>query len=328
MKDSEVSFEISSTTLGNPNEQGGMIGATKGLLTEAISKEQYTNIVVDNAEKAKNITEAIIPEATFGVSVLASAVQPEQMKDLISSVDYPYLVRFNTDFFKEKLTKSKKEGYTGLGLGIAIAQEYAYALLQTHNEREQKETTIKAVLNATKDTVKIRTCIKTASIEEEIRKIREVNSQLQDYGKNIIWAIEPNREVGDGTLVDFMTRYENIKNDPQNRSMQFGIDLDMGGLPKEESSNILPILDILERNGEKSLPLCISLSGQDYTNGSVRTHLPLGADSDLNKKLGEWFKIRQYQGKNVPALIIETSPTGNVLADYEKFLSSFKKGLS
>ncbi len=321
-----LDIEISSTTLGNPNEQGGTTGAVTGLLTETLSKEQYTNIIVNNALKAEEITKENIPEATFGVSVLASAIKTEKMKELISSVDYPYLVKFNSDFLKEKIEKVKEEGYTGLGLGVALAQEYAYGLLQSHTAEQQKESTQNAVLNSTRDVVKIRTCIETVGLEEEIKKIREVNDKLQNNGKNIVWAIEPNKKVGDGTLVDFMSRYENIKNDPQNRNMNFGIDLDLGGLPQEE--NLFAILEILERNGENSLPLYLSLSGQEYTEGSVRTHLPLGENVDLSKKLGEWINSRQYQGKKIPALVVETSPTQNILTDYEKFLSSLKKSLT
>ena len=102
-----------------------------------------------------------------------------------------------------------------------------------------------------------------------------------------------------------MTRYENIKNDPKNASLRFGVDLDMGGLPKEEYKNMFGILDALERQKKNNLPLILSLSGKEYTNGTVRTHLPLGNDFDTNKQLGDWFKTRQLKGEKIPAIIID-----------------------
>lgn len=323
--DRELNIEISSTSLGNTNIEGGKVGAILGLTQEAISEDIYTNTVLVNALEAKIQTEEIFPNAKFGVSALISAVNPEKIKSLISSIDYPYLVKFNTEFLKEKIEKGKEEGFSGLGLGVAVAQEYAYGLLQSHSAEKQMDSTVNGGMALEGDMVKIRTCIETVSIEEEIKKIREVNKRLSDGGKRVMWAIEPNKKIGDGTFADFMNFYQNIRHDPQNESLRFGIDLDMGGLPKEEYHNVI---DIMDHMGGYNLPVYLSLSGKDYTQGSVRTHLTLGDDYEFNKKLGEWFKAKQFRGKNVPAIIVETNPIDNVLEDYKKFLQGFKKGFN
>lgn len=324
----ELDIEISSTSLGNTNPESGKFGAMAGLAQDIISKNEYSKTVLKNALEAKVITEKIIPSAKFGVSVLASAVDPEYIKSLMSSIDYPYLVKFNTDFLKEKINKVKEEGYLGLGLGFAVAEEYAYGILQSHSDSSQVDRTVNAAMVMDTNTVKIRTCIETVSIEDEIKKIREVNKKLRNNGKRVMWVIEPNKKIGDGTLVDFMNIYENIKNDPKNISLKFGIDLDIGGLEKEDHSEVLSLMEYMERYHACNLPVYLSLSGKVYCNASVRTHLPLGDDSEFNKALGGWFKVRQLRGKKVPGLIVETSPTENVLLDYSKFLEGFKQGFN
>lgn len=40
------------------------------------------------------------------------------------------------------------------------------------------------------------------------------------------------------------------------------------------------------------------------------------------------MKERQFKGKKLPGIVIETSPTGNVLGDYKKFLDGLKKGFN
>lgn len=320
----KIDIEMSSTSLGNTNPEGGKLGAILGLAEAGILRERYTETVVRNVEEAQEITQEIFPNANFGVSVLASSVNPEQMKGFISSVDYPYLVKFNKDFLEEKLHRVKEEGYSGLGLGVALAQEYAYAILQAHSEKSQMGSTVNAASLLAGDLVNIRTCIETISIEDEMRKIKRVNDQLKSNGKNVIWAIEPNRKIGDGSLQNFMEIYENIAK--ENSTLKFGIDLDFGGLPKEDYRNVLNIMNRLDNGG--NLPIYISLSGKDYDEGAVRTHMPLGADEDYNKALGEWIKTRQFRGQEVPALVVETSPTINVLKDYAEFLESFKKGFN
>ena len=324
MEDRELNIEISSTSLGNTRESGGKLGAVDGLGQALFSTDRYTDTILSNTLEAKEITEELIPEANFGISVLSSVVNPEKIKEYISSIDYPYLVKLNTDFLKEKVKKGKEEGYTGLGLGIAVAQEYAYGLLQSHSDEEQIDSTLR-VANVMEDMVKIRTCIETVSIEDEIRKIREINRILKDGGKSITWVIEPNKKIGDGTFTDFMNIYENIKNDPKNSNLKFGIDLDMGGLPKEEYGNVLNIMDSMHGD---YFPIYLSLSGKDYTEGTVRTHLPLGDDVEFNRKLGEYLVFRGIRGQKIPGLIVETNPTGNVLRDYEKFLKGLKQGFN
>jgi len=122
-----------------------------------------------------------------------------------------------------------------------------------------------------------------------------------------------------------MNIYENIKNDPKNSNLKFGIDLDMGGLPKEEYGNVLNIMDSMDRD---NFPIYLSLSGKDNTEGTVRTHLPLGDDVEFNRKLGEYLVFRGIRGQKIPGLIVETNPTGNVLRDYEKFLKGLKQGFN
>ena len=324
MEGKELNVEISSTTLGNTSQEGGKFGAVEGFVQAICSEDLYTKTIAERATEAQDITKEIFPNANFGISVLASVVNPEKMKGYISSIDYPYLVKLNTDFLKEKVKKGKEEGYTGLGLGIAVAQEYAYGLLQSHSDEEQIDSTLR-VANVMEDMVKIRTCIETVSIEDEIRKIREINRILKDGGKSITWVIEPNKKIGDGTFTDFMNIYENIKNDPKNSNLKFGIDLDMGGLPKEEYGNVLNIMDSMH---DDYFPIYLSLSGKDYTEGTVRTHLPLGDDVEFNRKLGEYLVFRGIRGQKIPGLIVETNPTGNVLRDYEKFLKGLKQGFN
>lgn len=327
LRDIEIEIEMSSTSLGNTNPEGGKLGAILGLAEAGISKEIYTETVVRNAEEAQRITQEIFPNAKFGVSALASAVNPEQMRDLISSVDYPYLVKFNNEFLKQKLDRVKQEGYSGLGLGVALAQEYAYGLLQSHSADSQVDSTKKASEEARGDLVKLRTCIETVSIKSELQKIKTLDSELKGDGGNIIWAIEPNKKIGNGTFANFMEKFDSIRHDPQNANLNFAIDLDMGGLPNE-SRDVLYLMDLLERYNKKDLPLYLSLSGKEYTEGSMRTHLPLGEDRDFNRKIGEWYKQRRFRAQEIPTLVVETSPTINVLKDYEEFLKSFKSGFN
>jgi hypothetical protein len=324
MEDTELNIEISSTSLGNTSQEGGKFGAVEGFGQALFLKDRYTDTVISNALEAQAVTEEIFPNINLGISVLASVVNPEKMKGYISSIDYPYLVKLNTDFLKEKVKKGKEEGYTGLGLGIAVAQEYAYGLLQSHSDEEQIDSTLQ-VANVMDNMVKIRTCIETVSIEDEIRKIREINRILKDGGKSITWVIEPNKKIGDGTFTDFMNIYTNIKNDYQNRDLRFGIDLDMGGLPKEEYDYVFNIMDSMDRD---NFPIYLSLSGKDNTQGTVRTHLPLGDDVESNKRLGEWLNVRMIRGAKIPSLVVETNPTGNVVEDYEKFLRGLKRGFN
>ena len=324
-----LDIQLSSVSLGNPNPDGGNIGAISGLVKSVEDKGKYTKIVVENAIEAQRITEEHLGEiAKFGISVLASSLNPSDIKGFMSSVDYPYFVKFNRKFLEEKILKVKEEGYKGLGLGVALGKEYAYALLQSHSEEDQTQHTLRAIQESKDNVVKVRTCIETASQEEEMRKIRQLVVKLKELGKGVIWAIEPNKKIGDGTFVDFMTRYENIKNDPKNASLRFGIDLDMGGLPKEEYKNMFGILDSLERRGKNNLPLFLSLSGKEYTDNTVRTHLPLGNDFEVNKQIGDWLKVRQLRGERIPAIVVESSPSDNVLVDYDNFLKGFKKGFN
>ncbi|MGI6443482.1 MAG: hypothetical protein ACOX06_00500 [Candidatus Dojkabacteria bacterium] len=328
-EEDKLEIQLSSVSLGNPNQEGGNIGAVAGLVQSALDKEKYTNIVVENALEAQRITqEHLGDKAEFGVSVLASSLNPSGIQGFLASVDYPYLVKFNKQFLNEKMQRVKGEGYRGLGLAVALGKEYAYALLQSHSEEDQMGSTLEAVQAMKDDVVKVRTCIETVSFEEEMKKIRQLTVKLKGLGKNVIWAIEPNKKIGDGTFVDFMTIYDNIKNNPKNASLKFGIDLDMGGLPKEEYKDMFRIMEALERQGKNNLPLFLSLSGKEYTEDTVRTHLPLGNNFDVNKQIGEWLKVRQFRGERIPAIVVESSPTENVLADYDNFLKSFKGGFN
>ena len=324
MEGKELNVEISSTTLGNTSQEGGKFGAVEGFVQAICSEDLYTKTIAERATEAQDITKEIFPNANFGISVLASVVNPEKMKGYISSIDYPYLVKYNMAFLEEKVHKGKEEGHTGLGLAMAVAQECAYGLLQSHSDEEQIDSILR-VANVMDNMVKIRTCIETVSIEDEIRKIREINRILKDGGRNVTWVIEPNKKIGDGTFSNFINIYTNIKNDYQNKDLRFGIDLDMGGLPKEEYDHVFNIMDSMHG---VDFPIYLSLSGKDYTDGTVRTHLPLGDDVEFNRKLGEYLVFRGIRGQKIPSLIVETNPTGKVLRDYEKFLKGLKQGFN
>lgn len=320
-QDETLEIQVSSTTLGYTGE-GGKVGGASALVEELFSKERYTETVLENAEKFREVTEQEIPEATFGVSVLASAVKPEQLQGIIRSVDYPYHIKWGTNFVKEKWEKGQKEGQKGLGAAVALGQELAYALLQSPSASDQRQTTLDAARLLEVNPVRIRTCMETVSMEEDLNRIKGLNAKLGQEGKNVIWVVEPNRKMGDGTLQSYMDMYEQLIHD--NSGMQFGIDLDLGGLPNEDT-HILEILDRLDRNNR--LPIFLSVSGRDVSHGDVRTHLPIGKDTTYNTMLASWFFQRMYRGQKLPGIVVETSPTQpNVLKDYADFLKSFKQG--
>lgn len=314
----DLDIQVSSTTLGFTGD-GGNINAAKALGEGILSKDGYTEIVVGNANAFKDETEKIFPSANFGVSVLASSINPEKMKDLISSIDYPYSIKWGLDFLKEKRDKVGKEGHKGFSKMIALGQELGYAMLQSSSDRKQIQDTINVANMTNLTPLKIRTCIETVSMEEEIKKIKGINRELD---RNVIWVIEPNKKVGDGTYSSFLEKYDNIlKAYPD---IHFGIDLDLGGLPKE--SNLLSVLDSMNQNS--ILPLLISLSGKENVQGDVRTHLPLGKNVDENRQLASYLYRMQLRGKKIPGLVIETSPAQqNPLNDYAQFLNSFNAGL-
>jgi hypothetical protein len=311
-------IQINSTTLGNPNENSA-ITAGKEIFTGI---ESYTNTVVTNAEELKSHTEKELPEAKFGVSVLASSINPEQMGNLITSIDYPYYTRIlNKEFLREKVEKVKSEGEKGFGLGVGLVSELAYAQLQSHTPEHQMNSTMNAALFVKSDPIRIRTCVETVSLEEELKKIKEVNDKLKDKGKRVTWVVEPNKKIGNGNLSSFLNILENIKRD--NQDLNWGIDLDLGGLPKEDRS-LLNILDILDKN--QLFPLLVSLSGKEFTSSGIVSHLPLGDDIEYNQRIGEWFKMRLYRGQEIPGIVIETSPAQKPLTDYRNFLKAFKSG--
>lgn len=322
LKDKELEIQVSSTTLGYRGE-GGKIGGIGALAEKIVSKEIYTRTVAENAERFKEITEGEIPQAQFGVSVLASAVNPEGFKEMIRSVDYPYLINWGPAFLKEKWEKGKKEGFNGLGAAVAFGQELAYAFLQSSKYYDQFNDTVNVANMVELNPVRIRTSIEVLSFEDELKRIKAITAQLGNTSRNVTWVLEPNKKVGDGTLQEFLVTYDQILTD--NPTLRFGIDLDMGGIPNEDP-NLLNILDRLDRNGR--LPIFLSLSGKDYKEDDVVTHLPLGRDIELNRQVGEWFKVKQMRGQKLPGIIIETSPTQeDVFKDYSEFLKSFKKGL-
>ena len=320
-KEKGLDIEVSSTTLGYEGK-GGNVGAFTAFSEELLSKDRYTDIVVSNALEFKEKTEEIIPNAEFGVSVLASAINPKRMKGLISSIDYPYSIKWGMGFIKEKIDFNYKGRESGFKEDILFAQDMAYAMLQAPSDKVQEKTTLRASEYAKNDPVKIRTCIHTVSLEEELRKIKKINNEISDKGKNVIWVIEPNRKIGDGTLESFLNTLEQIKRD--NPSLSFGIDLDMGGLVKEQQT-LLGVLDKLDSND--LLPVYISLSGKEETRDNVRTHLPLnlGYQIEGNILLGRWLHNMQSKGKKIPGIVVETNPSQkDVLDDYMEFLKKLK----
>ncbi len=315
----EIDIQVSSTTLGYKGE-GGSVNAAFALGEGLISKNAYTDTVVTNAQEFKEETERVFPSAKFGVSVLASSINPEKMKGLIASVDYPYVINWGLGFIKEKQEKVQKEGAKGIGGMVALAQELGYAMLQSKSDKGQIKDTVNVSNGSYLNPVMIRTCIETISLENEIRKIKEINGRLN---KDVVWVIEPNKKVGDGTYSSFLQTYENILK--ANPDIHFGIDLDLGGLPEE--SNLLSVLD--KMNNNNLLPLLISLSGKEYVQGDVRTHLPLGRNIDENRELAQYLYKMQLRGQKIPGLVIESSPAlRNSLRDYSQFLDSFKKGFN
>ncbi len=315
----ELEIEVSSTTLGYEGK-GGALGASIALAEDLVSKELYTQAVMRNAQEFKDVTKEKIPQATFGVSVLASAINPKMMRDMIKSIDYPYSIKWGMNFLKEKIEKDITEDEEGFNGKMILAQDLAYAMLQAKTGRQQERSTIKASEYIKYDPVKIRTCIETVSIDNALRKIKEVNSKIKEKGKNVMWVIEPNMKIGDGTLSSFLNILESIQRD--NPSLSFGIDLDMGGLINEEKS-LLQVLDTLDSNS--ILPAYISLSGQEGTKDNVRTHMSLGRDIKENIELGKWLHDMQFRGKKIPGLIVETNPReGGVLDDYVEFLKKLK----
>lgn len=202
---------------------------------------------------------------------------------------------------------------------VSLAQELGYAMLQSQSDKEQIKDTMNVSKVSHHHPTMIRTCIETVSLENGIKKIKEINSGLNG---DVIWVIEPNKKVGDGTYSSFLEKYDNIlKAYPD---IHFGIDLDLGGLPKE--SNLLSVLDSMNQNS--ILPLLISLSGKENVQGDVRTHLPLGKNVDENRQLASYLYRMQLRGKKIPGLVIETSPAQqNPLNDYAQFLNSFNAGL-
>lgn len=323
---SDLELQMSSTTLGYEGE-GGKAGAAIALAEEIISPNVYTDIVVKNAQKAKEITEKEFPEATFGVSALASAINPEVLHGAvdIKSVDYPYYVDlFSKELFKIKQAEVDRQGRTGFSRIVSYAQEYAYAMLQSPTEKNQINSSVNAAKLISDGSARLRTCLAMTLSEKEMAKIREVNSRLGD-DKPVIWAIEPNRGVEGGKdLNGYVNMLTNVMKDPKNRNLKFGIDLDLGGLPEEDRS-LLELLDTLDSH--KLLPVFVSLSAQEHVESGFRTHLPLGESIDYGRKLGEWIKTRQARGLKLPAFVIETSPADqDVLGDYANFLANLKAG--
>lgn len=319
--DNKLDIEVSSTTLGYEGK-GGNAGAMTAFSEELLSRSRYTDIVVSNALEFKEITEKIIPNSEFGVSILATAINPKRMKGLISSIDYPYSIKWGKDFLKEKIDQNITFDETGFKGKMLLAQDLAYAMLQAGDGWIQERATVKASDYVKYDPVKIRTCIHTVSIEDELKKIKDVNRRISNKGKNVIWVVEPNKKIGDGTLESFLNTLEQIQND--NPSLKFGIDLDMGGLIKEQRT-LLQALDTLDSNN--LLPVYISLSGKEETRDNVRTHLPLnlGHEIENNILLGKWLHSMQFQGKKIPGLVIETNPSQeDVLSDYVDFLKKLK----
>lgn len=320
----EKSLEIqaSSTTLGFDGDESGKIPAALGLVEGTISREAYTYLVLNNALDFKEKTLEKFPNADFGVSVLASSVNPHRLKELIRSIDYPYDIKWGLNFINQKKKEVSNMGYTGFAAAVSLGEELGYAMLQAKSAKGQIDSTIKTAQASGLEKIVIRTCSETVSTEEEIKKIREVNEKLVSQSHKVVWAIEPNKKVGDGTLPLFMELYSNISK--RYPDLRFAIDLDLGGLPNE-NDNLLNILEKLDQN--QNLPLFISLSGREKIEGSVRTHLPLGKNYEENKLLGEWLYIMQRRGKNIPSLLIETSPAQHdVLGDYAQFLSALKNG--
>lgn len=324
--DSELDIQMSSTSLGY-EKNGGTVEAAAALAEGIISKDRYTELVSNNAQKAESITKEEFPDATFGVSALASAVNAEKLKKDISigSVDYPYYVNLmSKELFDIKKAEVDRQGRTGISRLMYYAQEYAYAMLQSQTEKDQMNSTVNTAKLIESGTARLRTCIKTLSDEDEIKKMREVNSRLNG-NMNVIWAIEPNRGIGDGTLSTYIDGLMQAQRDPKNNGMRFGIDLDLGGLPKEDRS-LMEVLDILDN--QNLLPVFVSLSGREHVDQSFHTHLPLGNDAEFASKLGEWIKQRISRGQNVPAFVVETKPTEqDVLKDYANFLANLRSGM-
>lgn len=324
--ENNLDFEVSSTTLGYEGNSG-TIPAALAMLGGTISKDRYTDLVIDHALEAETITYGVFPSSNFGVSMLASAVNPDKLRNYVSvgSVDYPYLDVFDKQFIDGKKEEVAKQGVTGPKAVLGLAKELGYALLQSHKPEDQINDTVKMAKIIEAENPRLRTSLDIVLSEDELKRIREVNTKIGNT--STIWAIEPNKKIGDGTLNDFLQRFIQMRD--QNKDLKFGIDLDMGGLPGEDR-NLPQILDILTSDTKNNLlPIFLSLSGQEKLENGFRTHLPLGNNVDLANQLGSWIKDRSAKGLSIPSFVIETSPTDpEVLKDYSNFLTNLKKGIA
>lgn len=112
----DLDIQMSSTALAFEGK-GGYAGAAIALAEGVISSSRYTDLVIENALKAKEITKTELPEATFGVSALASAIDLDTIRGAmdIGSVDYPYYDKFDQTLFETKKTRSSKTGENWFG---------------------------------------------------------------------------------------------------------------------------------------------------------------------------------------------------------------------
>lgn len=323
MKENELNIQWSSTSLGNTEE--GPTGAGSTLLNGLISKEFYQNTVFDKAEKFAKETEEKLPGSTFGVSILPTMMNKDNLEQFMEyiengSIDIPYII----DWIKLPVQKAK-EVVARNGIGLKAALDYgfeiAYAMMQANSEstldRSLNESISKFPNNSP---ITMRTCIENASNPSVLNIIKELSSK----NENIKYALEPNAKLVN-TLPDYISYINQLRED--NPNLNIGLDLDLTHLEKEER-NLLQILDRLE--GYKDFPLMISVGGNVLSeeNLNINTHLPLRLqDPETVKHLGEYYSKLRLRNKKLPSLVFETSPAQVGLFDsYRDFLESFKKG--
>ncbi|HQA87819.1 MAG TPA: hypothetical protein PLW18_01970, partial [Candidatus Dojkabacteria bacterium] len=168
-EEKSLEIQVSSTTLGFDGDESGKIPAALGLVEGTISREAYTYLVLNNALDFKEKTLEKFPNADFGVSVLASSVNPHRLKELIRSIDYPYDIKWGLNFINQKKKEVSNMGYTGFAAAVSLGEELGYAMLQAKSAKGQIDSTIKTAQASGLEKIVIRTCSETVSTEEEIK---------------------------------------------------------------------------------------------------------------------------------------------------------------
>ncbi|KUK76651.1 MAG: hypothetical protein XD93_0790 [candidate division WS6 bacterium 34_10] len=320
----EINIQWSSSSLANTKE--GLFTAAETTINSLISKEFYTNTVFDNAEKFALETREVLPDSTFGVSILPTMMSKRNLGEFVEyiengSIDIPYIINW-LKLPKEKAQELISQNGIGLDTALTYGLEIAYAMMQASSKKELERKVNESLALFPEDSpVTMRTCIENFSNE----KVIDVVNELSSRNRNVKYALEPNVKLVN-TLSEYIAYIDQLRKD--NPELDIGLDLDLIHLNEER--NLLEILDRLE--GSKHFPLMISLGGAVLSEENVKlnTHLPLNLQDDTTvKKLGEYYSKLRFRNEKLPSLIFETSPAEKTLFEsYQDFLKSFSEGLN